>query len=381
MRLLVIDDNFPNEDNLYGDVFVHVRVKEYLKIYPDIVVASSLNKTNPDYNYEGVNVKCVGSIPGLINLIETFNPDTVLIHFATFPIIREIVFRFQLPFIIWVHGFEALAWYRRLFNLKSVRNFAAYIKGNLIQLYYFRKLIKRSNRSSNIHFVFVSEWMKKIAETDCLIKIDHFSIIPNPIDDTFFSYTPKQIEDSFRLLMIRPFESRKYGTDIVTDALVLLKHKPLFKKLVITIYGKGSTSSKLFHEFSEFSNVIIKEGFLKQEEIKNLHDQNGIFLAITRQDAQGVSMCEAMSSGLVVISSNNTAIPEFVTNNVSGVLVENKAEQVAEAIEKLTHDAQFFWELSKGASLSIKEKAGIQVVIKNELRLISEYSSMFKNRS
>ena len=42
---------------------------------------------------------------------------------------------------------------------------------------------------------------------------------------------------------------------------------------------------------------------------------NGIFICPTRQDAQGVSMCEAMSSGLVPITLYNTAIPECLPND------------------------------------------------------------------
>jgi glycosyltransferase involved in cell wall biosynthesis len=375
---LIIDDNYPAPDNLYGDVFAHVRVKEYIKTYPSTLVAACLNKEKADYNYEGVEVKCVNSLEGLVRLIESYRPDIILIHFATFPIIKKVIFRFDLPFIVWVHGFEALGWYRRLFNFKSLRNFLAYIKGNVIQLFYFRKLIKRSNKIGKIHLVFVSEWMKRIAETDCFTKISNYSIIPNPIDDKTFFFKAKSDDDRLRLLMIRPFESKKYGTDIVTDAFILLEKTEIFKKLLITVYGKGSTKSKMFKLFGHLPNVIIKEGFLTHETIKELHDAHGVFLALTRQDAQGVSMCEAMSSGLVVISSNNTAIPEFVTHNFTGLLTDNNAETLAKAIEDLARSPEKFQTISKNASCQIIKKAGIRSVIQKELTLISSFVAINK---
>jgi glycosyltransferase involved in cell wall biosynthesis len=374
MRVLVIDDNYPAPDNLYGDVFAHVRVKEYLNAFPQTVVAACLSRQKDDYNHEGVDVRCVKSIKGLVSLVESYHPDIILIHFATFPIIKEVIFRFNVPFIIWVHGFEALAWYRRLFNFKSLRNFLAYVKGNVIQLFYFRKLIKRSNETGKIHFVFVSEWMKRVAETDCLTRIRNYSIIPNPINDKVFSFKEKSDEHRLKLLMIRPFESKKYGTDIVTEAMIFLKRKEIFDKLFVTVYGKGSTKSKMFQLFGTCPNVSINEGFLTHNQVKELHDAHGVFLALTRQDAQGVSMCEAMSSGLVVISSYNTAIPEFVTHNFSGLLTDNRAHTLAKMIEELVMNPDKFKTISRCASSEIIKKAGIKSVVENEIKLISSFA-------
>ncbi len=33
MKLMILDDGYPSNEVLYGDVFVHVRVKEYLKVH------------------------------------------------------------------------------------------------------------------------------------------------------------------------------------------------------------------------------------------------------------------------------------------------------------------------------------------------------------
>lgn len=88
----------------------------------------------------------------------------------------------------------------------------------------------------------------------------------------------------------------------------------------------------------------------------------------TRQDAQGVSMCEAMSSGLVPLTSNNTAIPEYVYDDC-GYLTNNYHE-LAAAIEELYYDSNLFLEKSKNASKNISELCSPKVVIKKELELI-----------
>lgn len=371
MRVLVIDDNYPADDNLYGDVFAHVRVKEYLKHFNDVKVVASLGIEKPDYIFDGVRVTCAGSVDNLYKLIVSYKPDRILIHFASFPIINKIILKYPCKYIIWVHGAEALGWYRRLFNLKNgLVSFSRYIAANTIQILTFRKLIKFSNKRNDISFVFVSEWMKRITEADCQIKVRNSYIVPNPINDTLFFPEEKSPELRKKILMIRPFYSKKYGTDIVTKAMLILKDKDFFKDLEFTIYGKGAKHSKMNKYFSNYSNVGIFDKFLSQAEIKEKHSSNGVFLSITRQDAQGVSMCEAMSSGLLTISSDNTAIPEYVHDNYSGVLINNKPYQLAEKIEQIYKNPEFFQQISRQGSKSIIEKAGLHNVIEKELDII-----------
>ena len=77
----------------------------------------------------------------------------------------------------------------------------------------------------------------------------------------------------------------------------------------------------------------------------------------TRQDAQGVSMCEAMSSGLVPVTSNNTAIPEYVN-------------ELKDAIQEMYYSPDIFLKKSKKASQHINKICSPQKVITKELDLI-----------
>jgi glycosyltransferase involved in cell wall biosynthesis len=80
-------------------------------------------------------------------------------------------------------------------------------------------------------------------------------------------------------------------------------------------------------------------------------------------------MCEAMSSGLVPITSNNTAIPEFITNKANGILTKT-AEDIANAIEFLYYNPNSFLELSANASKSMNSKCSINNIVNKELQLI-----------
>ena len=88
----------------------------------------------------------------------------------------------------------------------------------------------------------------------------------------------------------------------------------------------------------------------------------------TRQDAQGVSMCEAMSSGLVPVTSNNTAIPEYV--NESCGYLGNNVDDLKDAIKEMYYNPDIFLKKSKKASQHINKICSPQIVINKELNLI-----------
>jgi glycosyltransferase involved in cell wall biosynthesis len=379
MKLLVLIDDYPSETNLYSNMFAHVRVKGYISKGANVKVAiTSKYKKVSDYCFEGVDVKGSAKISDIKKVISEFEPNAILVHFALGRIIRSILIKnTKIPIIIWVHGYEALGWYRRLFNFhplkpKTYFKLASLIYRNTIQLFHFRRLVIFANNNNHISLVFVSNWMKKITETDCLVKIKQFNIVGNPIDDNLFSYKEKNENNRFNFLMIRPFYSKKYATDLVTDALKILEKEIIFKQLHFTIVGKGAKKSKFYKHFKNYKNIEIIDTFLNQKSIKELHDKNGVFLAISRQDAQGVSMCEALSSGLTIISSNNTAIPEYIPHLKAGILSNNKPQDIAEKIKLVVNDKDLFLKLSKEGSQFIREKVGFNSVINQELHIINE---------
>lgn len=372
MKLLIIDNDYPNEHNLYGDVFVHVRVKEYQQLHE--CVAISLAAKN-NFIYEGVTVKAFADIASANAFITGYQPDIILIHFVLKQFIEEIIPRHQCPYVVWVHGYEALSWRRRMFNY-TWRNFIPQtfllmVRSSRAQLKSVGSLIRQSNNGLPVHFVFVSNWMKRICEKDTAAKVNNYSIIPNPIDTALFQYRNKEAESRKHILLIRPFSTKKYATDIASEAIQILSGKAFFSDLKITIIGSGRYYEQHTAPLRSFANVTLINRFLTQSEMKEYHDRNGIFLCPTRQDAQGVSMCEAMSSGLVPITSNNTAIPEYVEHEVSGFLTKNAA-QIAQSIEYLYHHPEKFTAMSAAAAERIKTTCSIQYITGVETKLLGE---------
>jgi len=379
MKMLLLTQQYPKHSNKYRNGFVHSRVKAYVSKGYDVEVLVYDRKIKEAvlYEYEGVKVKEVNSYD-LAKVIETSAYNIICIHFALRRM-TEIVLKHKSPdmkIIVWVHGYEALNFKRRTFNLsfETLRDYI-YIPldyfSNLKQLIFFRKLITNQNEF-NTHFVFVSEWMKKVTETDTKTvgSIKNYSIIPNPINTEIFSYEKKTEKDRLKIFNLRPYgRSKKYANDITIKVIKKLSEEPFFENLVFNLYGNGERFEEITNEVKEFSNVNLYKGFLNQREIKEAHNQNGILLMPTRQDAQGVSMCEAICSGLVPIVSNNTAIPEFADEEF-GYLCSN-VKDYAEAIKELYYNSSSFLEKSKNTK-KLANRISNNVIINEELDLIDK---------
>lgn len=367
MRILVLSARYPSSDNLYANMFVHVRVQRYLALGHTVAVTSFFTD-KPSYEFEGVSVRCAPDLDSLTSMIGEFSPDVLVIHFFQGWMLRKIIERVRVAIVIWIHAFEAMWWFRRLFNFEFSREFADYVKFNTIQMVRLRKLFKYSQRYPNrVHVVFVSDWIRRIAQRDTMVSPGSYDVIPNPIDTERFPYVEKDVTLRTRVLLIRPFNSRKYANDIAVSAIQRLSTLAEFDKFHFSIHGSGRLFGQLTRPMRSLKNVTITEGFRTHREIRDLHAAHGVFLCPTRQDSQGVSMCEAMSSGLVPVTSMSSGIPEFVTDGSTGFLTTGPGGIVA-ALRRLYHEPQLFAAMSVAAASDIRLKTSIDHVVDQELR-------------
>jgi glycosyltransferase involved in cell wall biosynthesis len=248
------------------------------------------------------------------------------------------------------------------------------IKISTFQLLKLNKLIKYSNLTGKVAFVCVSRWMKNVMETDSFRHSHFIDVIPNPIDTETFKYFRKNPEDRKNILILRSFNSYKYAGDLIVRTIIELSSRPFFNELNFYLRGWGGMFDELTKPLKCFKNIEIHKGYIEQASIPDLHKKYGIILCHTRQDTHGVSMCEAMSSGLVPIASNNSAIPEYVEDRVTGFLPAN-CKEAADRIEYLYRNPDKFLEMSAAASESMMRIAGINEVIPKEMKLIENMLS------
>ncbi|WGP06725.1 glycosyltransferase family 4 protein [Bacillus subtilis] len=381
IRALVVCNAYPSDGQIYRNGFIHSRVEKYVESGIDVVVYYLHEPAGreTEYTYRGITVK-LGNADTYREYLKNSSYDVYLVHFATERMIEPI--REYAPdkkAIVWIHGFEAEAWHRRWFNyLESPEAMSKILE--MKDSYYNDQLSFNNhlytNSEEQFHFVNVSDWFKThIVEPDSGVKFDpkFSSTIPNLIDGEFFDYRPKGQEQRTKILSIRPYASHKYANDLSVNAILQLSERPWFEDMEFSIYGHGRLFKAMTEPLSAFDNVHLYNRFLTREEIREAHSKHGIFLAPTRFDSQGVSTNEAMSSGLVPISSDVSAIPEFIHHFESGLLAKQESSnELARLIEILYFDSELFLGLSKCAATRIRKIAGYGSTAAREIRLIQD---------
>lgn len=349
-------------------MFVHMRCAEMIRqgIEVEVFVPSTQNKT---YEYEGVEVKMMPTK----EIVKNISTDSVLyLHLLNiYPFsksdgwhIYKRIIKNNIPFAMYVHGSEVQKFLSRTFDFNlSASTFLKWFKKDILVIPKMKKFVTKTKGRKNTKYIFPSYWMKDELEKNLSTRIEDFQIIPNGIDTELFHYH-NCFDNRFKMLTLRPLSGKKYAVDIAID---VVKYLP--DNYTLTIFGKGKFQKKYEQQIKDNKlekRVVIKNSFIERGDLNNVFSKYGIFLSPTRMDAQGVTMCEAMASGLLTASNNNTAIPEFITHGVSGILGETSKE-IAEGIMQAAESEIKFNNLTSNAreameNIAIKKTVTAEVL-------------------
>ncbi|PCF84893.1 glycosyltransferase family 4 protein [Staphylococcus delphini] len=377
MSYLLITNTYPSKDKIYANGFLHRRVKGYQQYQLDVTVVVFTTKIKRDTYYDGVKVMYMDEAQ-LYNHLQFHQYDKLLFHFINYKMFRAVErLATKPPIVVWLHGFEAEAWYTRYYNFLSS---ATALKNQLrkkdehyaYQQAFLKDLMTRQDL--DIQFVYVSKRFKDLYVDPFVgVEPEHYTIIPNIVDADIFPYHTKQREDRFHILTIRPFTAKNYANDLTVKVIQLLAKQRYFKQLTFSIYGDGPLFEELTAPLQKYANVHLNRQFVPQHEITDIHRQHGIYLGPTRHDSQGVSLNEAMSSGLVPVSNAIGGIPDFIEHGVSGFLApRNDVETMADNIDYLIQHPDIFLKMSENAATMIQQKTGADVVIQKEIEVMSD---------
>ena len=381
--ILVITPSYPTLENKYLCGFVHSRLKAYkasgLKF--DVLCVHNYNGCCK-YNFEGIDVLRI-PFTKLRDILRTKKYSKILVHFFDdkYAPILDSTDLSDTQLYLWVHGPETLYWDWPKF---TTGYFVKEPKLSEFQIDLFRnndEMIKRYNDKENVHWIFVSNWIKNHSEELIGIKFKNYSVIPNIIDSDNFKYQEKDTNLRKKVFFIRRFDNcNKYAIDVNVRTILELSKRECFKDMEFNIYGIGGFYNELVSPLKKFDNVHLYSNFLTHEEIAKVHRKNGIALFATRYDAQGVSMCEAAMSGLAVVTSNNDAVMEFLPRDVAVINETENYVEYADNIEKIYNNPKLFSELSKKCHDTVYEKCNFDETVKKEIELMKQKTSITTNK-
>lgn len=371
---LVITPSYPSMENKYFSGFVHSRLKAYKEANIEFEVACCYFYSNiTEYEFEGIKVVKMSHFD-LRKLLQSKKYKRILVHFfdEEYGNIFDSVNLNETSLYFWVHGPETL--YKD--SPKFLTNYFSKdydITFNDEKLFKIKdNFIKKYNEKTNVNWIFVSNWIKKRSEELLEISFNNSYVIPNVIDETVFNYIPKSGDQRKKIFFLRRFDNiDKYAIDVNVRTILELSRRKCFCDMEFNIYGTGDFYEPLINPIKNFPNVHLYRNFLTHEEISEIHKKNGIALFATRYDAQGVSMCEAAMSGMVVVASDNEAVKEFLpAKNIYAPTEEYI--KYADIIERLYNNEEEFLNLSQECHETVKKICCRKETVEKEIKIFSK---------
>lgn len=190
------------------------------------------------------------------------------------------------------------------------------------------------------------------------------TVILNGVDTDFFTPPSRPRERSeggpFNLLFVGNLTARK-GADLLEPVMRQLGPNYLLS------YPSGIRMR---------GNLDIKNGrplgSLDRRGVLEAYREADAFLFPTRLEGLPLAVLEAMSTGLPIVGSDRTSMPEVVEDGVTGILCPLEPTELAAAVETLALDAALREEMSKAARQAAVEAFSMTLTVERYVALFSD---------
>jgi len=226
-------------------------------------------------------------------------------------------------------------------------------------------------------------WKRKLMKLHCNEKkiiVHHMGI---NLEKFKFSERRKKTGESIKILTVGRLVEKK-GHEYAIRAIAKIIKKNINIEYIIA--GEGPLRHKLEDLVSELDikSYINFLGAVEQNEVLELYQQAHIFIlpSITARsgDQEGIPvvLMEASATGLPIISTYHTGIPEIVIDGKSGFLVPEKdVDILAEKLEYLIEYPEIWSDIGQYGRKFVEEHYDIN---KLNQRLVEIYQNLIKGK-
>lgn len=238
-------------------------------------------------------------------------------------------------------------------------------KGALRSIYHsaWVKKVERSTIHTASRLTAVSKY--SACQTEAVFQRKADRVIYNWVDaGRFKGRETKSAHEPFRLLYVGSMHKRK-GIDLLV---------PILRQLGagFELYVTGD-SAELPQNQPPQPNLIFVGKVSDPDVLTNLYRQCDALLFPTRLEGFGLVAIEAQSSGLPVIASRNSSLPEVVRDGETGFLCEtDNVSQFVEAIRTLSKNSGLYHKMSKNAGDFVEERFSAN-------KPVSDYIMLYKS--
>lgn len=308
---------------------------------------------------------------GLSNKLKETTKDFDLVHVsAMWQWMQVDVYNackyFSKPYVVSSHGsFSPWSW-----NQNKIKKGAYW--------YLFEK--KTIENAAALHFTAEDERIKSFANIPLLKKNSNF-VVPNGIEinDIKKNKDIRKIlnipSNKIVLLFIGRIHKVK-GIHFILQALKKVNNE----NFIFLIVGNKEDDAyanqlkKLSHEF--YSNVIWHEQ-TPRDEVWDFYYAADLFVLPSYHENFSMVTVEAMSCGLPVMITRNVGIWREIQSDGAGIIVNQDADEIADAIKKLADDTELLNRMKQNARKSAEERYDIN---KAGAMMIKAYEDILTGR-
>ena len=269
----------------------------------------------------------------LLEFIIQNRPDAIIIHYATTAVkYWDILKLIPVPIYIYVHGFDII-WDHNNDDGKKIH-----------QALFPSKVLEIS-KMPNVKFIVSSNTSKQ--------NLLSIGIEDPKIVKKVFGVEIKQVEKNYHkknmiILFLGRFVDFK-GPDIVLTAFLKACEMGFRGKLIMAGDGPFKNMCELISKQSSYSDRIEFKGEVSEEQAIALYEKADIYsmhnckgLLSNGYDTFGVTIIEAMSFALPVVTGDYSGPAELIKNEFDGLLIEaGNVQDHAAAFMRLYNDRAF----------------------------------------
>jgi len=201
--------------------------------------------------------------------------------------------------------------------------------------------------------------------------------LPNCVDIEAIKPVSKSNNENAMLNILflgRIHESK--GLDDIIKALAILRNN---QQIMFTVCGTGPEEEKFVTACkTELGNRFVFKGIVSGKAKIDCLQHADVFLLPSKFEGFPIALLEAMSSGLVPITTDVGSMKYIIQDNYNGLLVKKQCpEEIAEKISLLLRDRSLLVRLRENARKTIVEKYSQHRYIEQINKL---YNQIYRNR-
>ena len=262
---------------------------------------------------------------------------------------------FRVPVIFHLHGAEF-----RMFYEDECSTFKKFLIRSLLNRCYC--LIALSPQWQS--------WLEPLVSGPTVLSIY------NPVQSRTYQHSKNSRKT---LLFLGRLGKRKGIYDIIKALVKVRKNHPDVQLIAAGDGEQGKVES--FAQSEGVADNIYLPGWVDQSDCLELRNESWMYVMPSYNEGLPMSILEAMSSGLPIISSPVGGIPDAVSDGVEGFLVEpGDVDRLAESIEKLLDDNELRQQMGHAAMEKIRTTFSTESIVPQVEAVYREVACVSENR-